>query len=792
METLPRRTIRKILHDSINIDLIKKELNSNPNHTMNSLAKFVCSTFEFISPTGKLRTASCLVVLNSLAAHKKIIVPKLKKPRKNTFTTMVRLHAPVALPEIIPETVKEMREGINIVLIEQNDSDLRKVWNELIATEHPLGETRLAGYQVKYLIMYKEGYIGAASFSSAALNLECRDDWIRWDADEKDYYQSHVLNMSRFLIRNKVICKNLASHLLSRLLKHFKIDFYQRYGIHPWIVETFVDTQHYLGTCYKAGNWEYIGQTKGRGRNDTHNKKEKSIKDIYIYVLEKKFRSIANFSKPTDPYPPMEITTGLSASKWSEQEFGNIELGDERLSDRLVKIAYDKGENPTASYPQAVCGDRYAMKGYYGFLSNNNEEITFDQLLSQHRENTIKRIRSCDTVIAIQDTCDLNYSELRNTKELGQISRNKNALSGTLGLALHSIFTVDEKGLPLGIIAAECDAPSIEGPPAKNQNQTPIEEKETYKWLVYYREVLKAATYCSGTQIISAMDREADIFELYEIACANKNVPVVIRAKHNRILENTELKLFDLMKAAPNHFTTKVTIPAQRARRKSTKKPARPYVPARDATLIVSFGKVTIRPPKTVLLKNCTPLTMNFVYARELNPPEGSEKIEWKLLTTLDISGSKKALECIHFYKLRWRIEEFHRVLKSGCGVEKHKQNHADKLRRVIAIDMVIAWRLMLLTFLGRACPDMPAEIIFSKHELLVMNLLSKKKDGSNVITIKEGIAVVAALGGFRMTGSNKHPGCEVLWRGYQKLREQVFIIKLLLGQTKSKETAFM
>lgn len=119
---------------------------------------------------------------------------------------------------------------------------------------------------------------------------------------------------------------------------------------------------------------------------------------------------------------------------------------------------------------------------------------------------------------------------------------------------------------------------------------------------------------------------------------------------------------------------------------------------------------------------------MNFIYVRELCPSEGSDKTEWRLLTTLDVKSAERASECIKYYKLRWRIEEFHRVLKSGCGVEKHKQDHANKLKRVIAIDMVIAWRIMLLTLQGRECPEMPAEIIFSKCELFVLSLLQKKR----------------------------------------------------------------
>ena len=149
-------------------------------------------------------------------------------------------------------------------------------------------------------------------------------------------------------------------------------------------------------------------------------------------------------------------------------------------------------------------------------------------------------------------------------------------------------------------------------------------------------------------------------------------------------------------------------------------------LPARIAKLEVSYEKTTILPPKTPLLKDRAPLTMYAVYAREANPPRGAEPIKWFLLTTIELDSPEDAMKCVENYKYRWRIEEFHRVLKGGCKIEKYQQSDAEKLKRLIAIDIVIAWRIMLLTLLGRECPEMPAEIIFDEHELLVMNLVAE------------------------------------------------------------------
>jgi hypothetical protein len=731
MNVSNRTTIKKCVGKMENIRFIKNEMSSNPGHTMSSLAKLLCVKLSLISPNGKFQHGGCLMALKSLAARGKIVLPKTRKAGRKKFTPkMVRLGETLPQPGKIPDSVEKMGDGIEIILIGENDVLSKKEWNELMAAEHPLGETRPCGYQVKYLVTYEERYIGAIGFSSSALRLEARDKWIGWGETDREQYQSRVLNMSRFLIRNGVRCANLASYLLSKVLKRFKRDFTDRYGISPWLVETFVDTEKYSGICYKAANWEYLGQTKGRGRNDRYSKNKKSIKDIYVYTLEPEFRSLAGLPEPPCRYAAMDIETGLGTSEWAGQEFGGIDLGDRRLSERLEKIARDKGGSPSASYPQAVNGDRQAMKGYYCFLSNGNAEITFDQVLSRHSESTIRRINAYKTVIAVQDTTDLNYSGLAKTGGLGKISKNGKSGGGSSGLMLHSVFMVTESGLPLGIPYAECSAPSIVNRNGGDRNRTPIEDKESYRWISHYRKTLEVSKKCSDTRIISVMDREADIFELFEEARGNrKTAPVVIRAQHDRSLENMNLKLFEFMRKSSTAFTSKINVPPQRGREKKGGEPGRPYLPARTAEMKVSYEKVTISPPKTPLLKDHAPLTMHAVYAGEMNPPAGAEAIKWFLLTTLEIDSPEDALQCIGFYRCRWRIEEFHRVLKSGCKVEEHKQDSAEKLKRVIAVDMVVAWRIMLLSLLGRECPEMPADIVFNKHELFVMDLLAEKKN---------------------------------------------------------------
>jgi Transposase DDE domain len=125
-------------------------------------------------------------------------------------------------------------------------------------------------------------------------------------------------------------------------------------------------------------------------------------------------------------------------------------------------------------------------------------------------------------------------------------------------------------------------------------------------------------------------------------------------------------------------------------------------------------------------------LTLRVVHVLEPSPPPDVEPVEWFLLTTCEISTTEQAQECLRWYCLRWRIEDWHRVLKSGCRIEALQHKTAERLKRAIAINLVIAWRIMLMTLLGRACPDLPAELLFSDAEIEVLQAYAKKNESTS------------------------------------------------------------
>ena len=146
------------------------------------------------------------------------------------------------------------------------------------------------------------------------------------------------------------------------------------------------------------------------------------------------------------------------------------------------------------------------------------------------------------------------------------------------------------------------------------------------------------------------------------------------------------------------------------------------------AEVALRYIPVELRPPANNDFVNKVPIPLWIVHIVEDNPPEGENGIEWFLLTTVAIATVEDAKKCLQWYCKRWRIEDWHRVLKSGCCVEDAAHKTAERLKRAIAINLVIAWRIMLMTLLGRETPELPAEVLFTDVEIEVLNAYAKKK----------------------------------------------------------------
>lgn len=716
--------IKRTLSQPESIDIVRNHLASNMHKNRASLSKALCQHFNFSDARAGLQIGGCNKALRELERAGHFMLPASCMPK--SVKSPRRLASAVPDPVDVPALVGAVQ---GLALVKVDNLERMRIWNELMLREHPQGAGPLVGCQLRYLINSDHGWLGGFAFSAAALKLRDRDQWIGWNADQHRGHLHRVLGMSRFLLRTSVHCHNLASCVLGMVLRQVGPDFEAQYGYRPWLVESFVDTEHFLGTCYKATNWSAIGQTRGRGRQDREHKVAKSVKTIYVYAIEPEWRAKMGVAEPLG-VQPLEIGQGLDAALWAEQEFGGARLGDTRLAARLVASACALGAMPGRTLSGARQGDWPAVKGYYRLIDKpETEALNAQAILAPHRARTVQRMMGQPTVLCIQDGTDLNYNQLDQCSDLGVLSKNQTGAK-TRGLHLHSTFVVSTDGLPLGVLNAQFSAPQPKSetdtrPPAS----IPIEEKKTFAWIEGLRGCVEVAKQLPNTHQICVMDREADFFELFDEQRKTNKVDLLVRSQHDRVIGDKGGHLFESVRASAACGEMVIQVPRQSTRAKKSKQQAKPGHVQRGATVALRYQEIELRPG--VYQKDKAPIKVTVVHVRETTQPKDDDPVEWFLLTTCEVSTPEQAQQILRWYCLRWRIEDWHRVLKSGCNIEKLQHKTAERLKRTIAINLVIAWRIMLLTLLGRECPQLAAEVLFSDLEIQVL-MASSKKNYSN------------------------------------------------------------
>lgn len=256
----------------------------------NELAKTICEGLEWIAPNGKYKTLSCIQLLEKLESTGEITLPAKRESAIrhswNHFTESEELEGQALLCGKASEYAPIMLEPV------QDQTGIR-LWNSFIERYHILGYKRPFGAHQRYFIwsaVEPKQRLGCLLFSASAWALSERDNWIGWSKEDRSQRLNLVVNNTRFLIFPWVKIKNLASHALSLAARQVPIDFQERYGYKPVLLETFVDMERYNGTCYRAANWLCLGQTTGRGRMDRYMEYLSTPKLIFVYPLVHDFR----------------------------------------------------------------------------------------------------------------------------------------------------------------------------------------------------------------------------------------------------------------------------------------------------------------------------------------------------------------------------------------------------------------------------------------------------------------------------------------------------------------------
>lgn len=442
-------------------------------------------------------------------------------------------------------------------------------------------------------------------------------------------------------------------------------------------------------------------------------------------------------------------------SEWLQNELSTVSLGDKRLNWRLKESAVKLASRPNVSINQA-CDDWAEAKATYRLF--DNKKTTAEKILMAHQERTKERIVGQSRVLAVQDTSYLDYSHHPSKEGMGPIGTEQQQISG---LVMHSTLALTTAGLPLGILSqsvwARKEEPSKMTP--AERRKVPIEEKESYKWLEAFDESNRYIPL--GTQAVMVGDSESDIFELFNHA-RNSPTKLLVRAAQNRSLCEPEVgRLWKCLERREVAGHLKVHVSEKNGK------------PKREAIVTVRFSPITLKAPQHLRsrMKDCP---MFAVLVVEETPPADVEALCWLLLTTVPVLSFLEAQERIQWYCHRWKIEVYHKIFKSGCKVEQAQLATASRLRPMLALFAIIAWRLFWMTFLARHEPDAPCTTFLTDAQWKALYTFTHKTDSlpPDVPTVHQASRWIAKLGGFLARNSDGPPGVTVFWRGWQRLAD--------------------
>ena len=611
--------------------------------SLGQVADRVCEAFDFRDGRGRWQRASCCRALADLQVAGHVSLPAGQPARGGGGRARVLPHA-VAPAVDVPGTVGEVVD-LTLVLVETGEQ--RRVWNTLMAHEHPRGAGPFVGPQLRYLLGSAHGWLGGVGFAASARRLRSRDAWIGWDDTGRRAHLHRVLGLCRLLVRPGIGCRNLASHVLGRAARAVGDDCERLYGYRPWLLETFVDETEHPGTSVRAANWVRVGETCGRGRGDRTHAAPETRKAVYMYELEPACR--ARLAAPAAAVAPLAVGDGLDAATWADHEFGGARLGDARLSARLVRSAQQMAESPTRAITGATNGARALVKGHYRLIDQPADSaVTVDNILAPHRERTLRRMQAHDTVLCIQDGTRLNFTRRGRTQGLGAIGSNQTGAVAR-GLELHTTLAVNPDGVALGVLRAAFDAPAPPNPEAEGgPTPKPREERKSFRWIEGLRDCAQAAERLPETRVVCAMDREADFLDLFvERRAHAPQVDLLVRAKADRVLgkektpdgQTVSRRLFDTVRNAPPGGAAKVEVQRLSARVKASKQARKDRRAARVADVTLRYQQVALPCP------GAAPVELWVVHVREEQPPPAAEPLEWFLLTTLRVTSTADATQ---------------------------------------------------------------------------------------------------------------------------------------------------
>lgn len=450
----------------------------------------------------------------------------------------------------------------------------------------------------------------------------------------------------------------------------------------------------------------------------------------------------------------MSTTTLQPAGEWAQEEFAFADLGQARLNRRMVKIATNLAANPGGTLPQAF-PDWAELKAAYRFF--DNPRVDFSKVVQPHLDRTRLACRESGEYLIIEDSSYLDFSRHRKTQDLGVIGDGHGRgfeLHTALAVRVES-WTLEQRpeGQVVGLFDQQCRRPRP-APRGESRAERLSRWRKSSWWAEAFRRV--GATP-SGCRWIYIADRESDFYEPIQ-TCQQWGVDFIIRGCQDRRLADEAGKVRAALAQAPVLGQSTVELRSRGGE------------PARTAIVELRSLPVDLDGPwrpggKQQPLRGVTVLEV-----QEVDAPEGvREPLHWILLTSLPCRTLTEARRVVGRYTARWWVEEYHKALKSGAGVEDSQLERGGRLEPLIAVLAVVAVRLLNTKMLARSRPEgSEAKASFGREALaLLEKRFGQPKGGWNNCNV---LVATARLGGFLARKNDGMPGWQTIWRGWQRL----------------------
>lgn len=446
----------------------------------------------------------------------------------------------------------------------------------------------------------------------------------------------------------------------------------------------------------------------------------------------------------------------VDASVWSREQFGGCQLGDVRRTRRLIQVAEQVVNNPSASFPRQMAswGD---LKAAYRLF--DCDDVTFQAIAQPHWEQT--RSVGPGRYLVLGDTTEIDFGYHREIDGLSRIGNG----SGS-GFLLHNGLLIEAEREAIIGIAGQTIHYRKPAPKKENRSQRLKRPRESQVWGTVIDQIGQPA---EGVQLIHVFDRGADDFEVFCHLLANKDDWVIRVKSMNRLIHTPtgeKVPLATYLQTLQLGGTYELNLRA------------RPRQPARTAKLEVRFGALSIPIPRHrspyVKAFNPAPITMSVVWVREVDPPAKTKPIEWVLYTSLPVDTFEDAWVVIGYYECRWLVEEYHKAIKTGCSVQRRVLRKAQRLEAVVGLMSVAAVRLLQLKSVARQEPDRPARAVVPGLWLQMLKAARKNLRRIHDLTIRQFYRELAKLGGFLGRRHDGDPGWITIWRGWEQLNTLV------------------